>query len=152
MDLLKESEFDQFKNEQFARNCIKTCINLTNKASKVLNQDLSFGISYNYTFNASVKVKENHAVILLNLGLIENLYRIISDSTSLFMSENVAQMTIEENEINELKRLSIDYSIYYLFYHELAHIIQLFGATENNYAFFQEHYTKEKFFDIKRYI
>ena len=143
LDLLKESEFNLFENEEFGKSCVETCISLCNNAREILNMHLNFGIIYNQTFNASAKVKDNKAVITFNMGLIEKLDKIISDSINLFMSENVASMTIDEIQKIELGKISHRCCISYLFYHELAHIIQLFGVKENNSCNFQEQYLKK---------
>lgn len=152
LDLMRENEFNLFRNEEFAISCIETCINLCNNASESLDVNLNFGVIYNHTFNASAKVKGNQAVITFNLGLIEKLDTIISDSINVYMSENVASITINEIQKNELKQISYRCSIYYLFYHELAHIIQLFGIKESDSYDFQEKYYQEKLFDIKQHI
>ncbi|MDO7173774.1 hypothetical protein [Mariniflexile sp. AS56] len=152
LDLLKEVEFNLFRNEEFAISCIETCINLCNNACDNLDSNLSFGVIYNHTFNASAKVKGNQAVITFNLGLIEKLDTIISDSINLFMSENVASMTIDKIQKDELIQISYRCCISYLFYHELAHIIQLFSIKKSDTYDFQEQYSKEKLFDIKQHI
>lgn len=152
LDLLKESEFNLFRNEEFAISCIETCINFCNNACESLNGNLNFGVIYNHSFNASAIVKGNQAVITFNLGLIEKLDSIISDSINLFMIEQVASISIDEIQKEELKQISYRCCISYLFYHELAHIIQLFGIKESNTCDFQERYSKEKLFDKKQHI
>jgi hypothetical protein len=152
LDLLKESEFNLFGNEEFAISCIDTCINLCNNACDSLDRSLNFGVIYNHTFNASAIVKGNQAVITFNLGLIEKMDTIISDSINLFMSEQVASISINEIQKEELKQISYKCCISYLFHHELAHIIQLFGIKESNSYDFQEQYSKEILFDIRQHI
>ena len=84
LDILKESEFDLFENKDFALSCLDTCINLCNNACIKLKISLNFVVIFNHTFNASAKVKNQQAVITFNLGLIEKLESIISDSINLF--------------------------------------------------------------------
>ncbi len=152
LDLLKEDEFNLFRNEEFAISCIETCIDFCNKASESLGGNLNFGVIYNHSFNASAKVKGNKTVITFNLGLIDKLDIIISDSISLFMLENAASITIDEIQKEKLKQTAYKCCISYLFYHELAHIIQLLGIKESDSYDFQEQYHKEKLFDIKQHI
>lgn len=152
LDLLKESEFGFFKNEKFARSCIESCVDLCNKSSEILGINLNFGIIYDHSFNGTARVLKQLGVITFNLGLVEKLGKIISDSINLFMMENIASFTINENQKEKLKQISHECCIAYLFYHELAHIIQLLGVKENNSFHFQEKYFKEKNFDIKKHI
>lgn len=152
LDLLKKTEFNLFRNEDFAISFIKTCLSLCNKSSKVLNKSLNFGVIYNHTYNASARVKGNQTVITFNHGLIDKLDIIISDSVNLFMSENVANATIDETQKEELKRICCKCCISYLFYHELAHIIQISEVEKNDSYNFQEKYCEVKLFDIKQHI
>lgn len=152
LHLLDKSEFYIFKNEEFATKCIDTCVELCNNVSKKLNINLNFAVNYNYTFNGSAKVKKQHSLITINIGLIEKLELIINDSIELFLYENIASLTIQEDEKERLKQISNVCCIYYLFYHELAHIIQLYEANESNGYDLQEQYSLEQLFEIKKHI
>lgn len=150
--LLDESEFNIFKNEDFASKCIDMCIELCNNASKKLNINLNFAVNYNYAFNARATVKKQYSLITFNIGLIEKLQHIIHDSIELFLHENIASLTIPESEKERIKKVSTICCIYYLFYHELAHVIQLIEAEECSAFDLQEQYSNEKPFDIKKHI
>ena len=151
-DLLKESEFIDFNNEVFARYCIDYCINLTNNAADKLNCNLNFGVIYNKKLNASAAINNNQAAITFNFGLIDKLETIVSDTIDLFMKENIASFTIKENQKEELKQISYDCCITYLFYHELAHIIQLLGINETKSFNFQEKYEKHKSYELNKHV
>lgn len=149
-DLLKESELSFFDDEKFAVYCIDFCLNLSNKAAKKLNINLNFGIRYNKTFNATAIIKKSNAVITFNFGLIEKLGIIMSETINLFLQENIAQITIDEKEKEELKQISIDCCLTYLFNHELAHIIQLLNINQQvSYNFHEKYYQQ---FELRRHI
>jgi hypothetical protein len=152
LDLLKETEFNLFRNEIFAVSLIETCVSLCSKSSENLNINLNFGVIYNHTYNASARIKGNQAIITFNLGLIDKLDIIISDSVNLFMSEDIANATTNKIQKEELKQICCECCISYLFYHELAHIIQISGTKENNSYDFQEKYTEVKLFDVKQHV
>lgn len=152
LDLLRESEFQSFKNEKFGLQCINSCIQLCNNASERLKIAVNFAVKYDYTFNAQAIVKNECGVILINLGLIEELELIISDSIEVFSKENIAQLTIPNNKKTELKTIFSDLCISYLFYHELAHILQLLSASSEECHNFQEQYSSKNTFDIKKHI
>ena len=154
VSLLKESEFSHFMNEEFAISCINTCIDLCNKASEKLNINLNFAVDFNYVFNATAIVDNDsqYAIITFNLGLVNKLETIISDSIGLFSRENIASLTIQESEKDKLKRILNECCISYLFYHELAHVLQLFDTKANNTYDFQEQYSTKSFFDIRKHI
>lgn len=152
LHLLDESEFNVFRNEAFALKCIDICIELCNNASKKLNIDLNFAVNYNYAFNARATVRKQHSLITFNIGLIEKLEHIIYDSIELFLHENIASLTIQESEKEKLKKIATTCCIYYLFYHELAHVIQSIEAEEINTFDLQEQYSNEKPFDIREHI
>lgn len=152
LHLLDESEFNVFKNEEFAKKCIDVCVDLCNNASKKLNINLNFAVNYNYDFNARATVRKKHSIITFNIGLIEKLEHIINDSIELFLHENIASLTIQENEKLRLKGISNTCCIYYLFYHELAHVLQLFEANESSIFDLQEQYSNEKPFEIQKHI
>lgn len=151
MDLLKESEFHFFKNESFAMDCTELCIDLCNHVSEKLKINLYFSIQYNHTFNAKAIVKNDVGVILLNLGLIDKLETIVSDSIEIFSYENIAKFTISNVEKLEMKKLVSDSCLTYLFYHELAHVLQMIETSSNKYNF-QEQYSETVLFDIKHHI
>ena len=152
LHLLDEAEFNIFKNQDFAEKCIDLCTELCNSASKKLNVSLNFAVNYNYAFNANANVKEKHSLITFNIGLIEKIEAVINDSIELFQHENIARFTIQNNEKEKLKQISNKCCIYYLFYHELAHVIQSFDK-ENLITYdFQEQYSNDKPFDIKSHI
>lgn len=151
LDLLTESEFRLFDNEDFAKKCINYCLRLCNNARKFLDTDLFFGIQFNQKFNASAITRYDNAAITFNHGLIDKLGVIISNSIDLFISENIAQLTIQSDEIKELKQISFNCCISYLFYHELAHIIQLNGSIQNNNYDFQELYLKQSEYNSKKH-
>lgn len=153
LDLLDENEFGLFKNEKFAIFCTNLCLNLCDKASERLNITLNFSVQFNYTFNATAKVRNQQGVIVFNLGLIEKLDSIISDSVNMFSSENLASLTIQANQADELKDISKECCISYIFYHELAHVIQLLDSKSNKkYGAFQELYSTGSSFDIVNHI
>ncbi|MBQ0735716.1 hypothetical protein [Aquimarina celericrescens] len=153
LDLLKELDFEYFfNNEDFAKSCINICVDLCNKASEKLKINLNFGVLLNYKFNASVGVKEKKSYIIFNLGFINRWETIISDSVELFCRENIAKLTISDNEKNKLKSILNECCISYLFYHELAHILQLSDTKTNNTYDFQEQSSTNNLFDIKKHI
>ena len=152
IDLLKESEFNLFNNPSFAKECIDYSLKLCNHSSNVLEIDLLFGVQFNQKFNASAIVKSNQCAIIFNLGLIDELGIIISNSFNLFMSENIAQITINSDQKKELKSILIKSCINYLFYHELGHIIQLTNIDGYKDYNFQEYYVKKDQFQIKNHI
>lgn len=152
LDLVKEDEFHLFKNEKFATQCINLCIDLCNNVSKKLKINLNLGIKYDHTFNAKALVKNKQGVIVLNLGLIENLESIVSNSIEIFSKENISKLTISDAESEEMKILFADLCFSYIFYHELAHILQMFNISpEGNYNF-QEKYSEINNFNIKNHI
>jgi len=151
-DLLKESEFSDFNDEDFAKYCIDYCVNLTNNAADKLNCSLYFGVNYNKKINASAAINNNQAAITFNFGLIDKLGTIISDTITLFMKENIACFTINENQKEELKQISYNCCITYLFYHELAHIIQLLRINEKKSFNFQENYEEHKSYELRKHI
>jgi hypothetical protein len=148
LDLLTEKEFYNFKNEKFAISLIEYCVNLCENVSKQLNIELKFGVLYNYTFNASAKLLNGNGVITFNLGLIDRLESIISETIELFLMENISSMTIPKDQRKELEKLSFESCVAYICNHELAHIIQ-FSDKSNDY---QELYTEETKFNIKNHI
>ncbi|CAD0006062.1 hypothetical protein [Flavobacterium chungangense] len=152
LHLLDESEFQSFKNENFAKQYINSCIELCNNASDKLEININFGVKYDYSSNAQATVKGKRGVILLNLGLIEKLESIISDSIEIFSMENVSRLTIQENDKTELKALLSDLCFSYIFYHELAHILQLTNASSDGYHNFQELYIYENKFDVRKHL
>ena len=105
LDLLTETEFHLFKNESFALECIDSCIKLCNTASQNLEISVNFAVEYNYTFNAKAIVKDNNGIILLNLGLIERLEIIVSDSIEVFYLENISKLTFSQIDKLEIKNL-----------------------------------------------
>ncbi len=141
-----------FKNEKFAKEYINFCVELCNKASDKLKITLSFGVRYDYTYNAQAIVKGEYNVILVNLGLIEKLESIISDSIEIFSLENISRLTIQESDKEELKTLFSHLCFSYIFYHELAHILQLTNVSSNGYHNFQEEYIFESKFDIRKHV
>jgi hypothetical protein len=150
--LLEETEFDLFRNEEFASRCISICITLCNNASAKLNINVNFAVNFNYVFNATATVKNQYAVITFNLGLIEKLETIISDSIELFLKEDVASLTIDKDQIYKLKNISNKCCISYLFYHELAHVLQLSSASSNDIYNYQEIYSIQDSFDIRKHV
>lgn len=152
LDLLKESEFHLFKNEIFAISSTNYCIELANHVSDKLGINLYFSIEFNQTFNAKAIVKDKFGIILFNLGLIEKLESIISQSIDIFSTENIAQLTVSTNEKPELKNLFIKLCLTYLFYHEFAHVLQLSNSTSFKTYNFQEKYSDNKSFKIKNHI
>lgn len=152
LDLLEFEEFNIFENEEFALDFIKFCTDFTNNARNKLNIELYFGVNFKYTFNASAKIKQNVAVIVLNRGLIEKLYSIIKTSMDLFLSENIAKMTIGKDENSELKSLLFKSCISYIYYHELAHVIQILEIEKDSTYNLQEKYIENKSYDIKNHI
>ncbi len=152
LDLLKEDEFHLFNNEKFALDCIKSFIEFCNNASKKLEIKLNFAIQYDYTFNAKATIKGENCIILFNLGLIQKLELIVSDSIEIFYTENMARMTFSDCEKLELKSLLYDLCISYLFYHEFAHIMQMLNASTQKDCNFQEQYSDTKLFEIKNHI
>ena len=151
-DLIKESEFNDFENENFAKYCIDYCVKLTNNAASKLNCDLNFGIIYNKKINATAKINNKKAAITFNLGLIDKLGIIISDTIDLFMLENIASLSITKKQKETLKQISYDCCITYLFYHELAHVIQLLDIKESKLLNLQETYQKHKSYELKKHI
>lgn len=152
LDLIKESEFDLFKNFEFAKEIINLCIQLCENASEKLNIHIHFGILYNFTFNASATVENNSAVITFNLGLIDKLETLVSNSVEIFMKEIITIMTVQIDKNDNFKTIAKSFCITYLFYHELAHIIQLFKVKGNAKFTLQEQNSKEKHFNIKNHI
>ena len=152
LDLLKETEFDLFNNIEFAEETIQLCLQLCENASKKLNIDLNFGILFNHTSNACVIIKNDSNVVIFNLGLINKLEAVISDSIKLLMYENIASLTILVDEKEKLERAIRSCSVNYLFYHELAHIIQNSKGCFNSEFTLEEKYAEEKNFDIKNHI
>ncbi|GGA65583.1 hypothetical protein GCM10008015_02940 [Flavobacterium palustre] len=152
LHLLDESEFKIFKNEDFALKCINKCVELCNNASEKLKINLNFAVNYNYAFNAKATVRKQHSLITFNIGLIEKLENIIYESIELFLYENIASLIIQESEKERLKKISTTCCIYYLFYHELAHVIQSSEAKESNTFDLQEQYSNERPFDIRQHI
>lgn len=152
LDLLEFEEFNIFENEEFALDFIKFCTDFTNNARNKLNIELYFGVNFKYTFNASAKIKQNVAVIVLNRGLIEKLYSIIKTSMDLFLSDNIAKMTIGKDENSELKSLLFKSCISYIYYHELAHVIQILEIEKDSTYNLQEKYIENKSYDIKNHI
>lgn len=151
LDLLKESEFHLFKNQSFALKCATLCMNLCNQASKKLEIDLHFSFQYNLMFNAQAIIKNNFGVILINVGLIDQLETLVSDSMEIFSTESVANLTILETDKVEFKEVISELCLFYLFYHELAHIIQLSKFNSATYLNYQEQYSNSQF-DLKNHV
>lgn len=152
LDLLKESEFHLFKNEDFASQCINSCLNLCSHISEKLNIKIYFAVKFNKTFNARAIVKEKKGIILVNVGLINKLELIVSDSVELFLLETVAQLTITPKEKLELKTLLNDLCLTYLIYHEVAHIIQLTHSFSSEGYNLQEQYSDSNLFNVKNHV
>lgn len=152
LDLLAETEFHLFKNESFALNCIDSCIKLCNTASQNLKICVNFAVEYNYTFNAKAIVKDNSGIILLNLGLIERLEIIVSDSIEVFYLDNISKLTFSQTDKLELKKLFFNLCISYLFHHELAHVLQLLSLSSENHFDFNEENSDKNQFKIKDHI
>lgn len=150
--LLKETEFDLFRNEEFASRCINICVTLCNNVSAKLNINLNFAVKYEYIFNAAATVKNQYSVITFNLGLIEKLETIISDSIELFLREEVASLSIDRDQIYKLKNISNKCCISYLFYHELAHVLQLSRSNSNEIYNYQEIYSVQDSFDVRKHV
>lgn len=152
LDLLAETEVHLFKNESFALECIDSCTKLCNTASRNLEISVNFAIEYNYNFNAKAIVKDNNGIILLNLGLIERLEIIVSDSIEVFYLENISKLTFSQIDKLEIKNLFSNLCISYLFHHELAHILQFLSlSSENHYNLNEENSNKNQF-EIKNHI
>lgn len=152
LDLVRESEFDLFKNSVFAKEIIEFCIELSENASKKLDINLHFGVRYSHTFNACAKIRNNSAVIVFNLGLIDKLEAITSDSVELFMHENIAGFTIQNTSKDYLKGIARSCCITYLFYHELAHVLQLWEINSKEEFSLQEKYSGKEYFEIRNHI
>lgn len=150
LDLLKDSEFHSFTNENFALNCVESLIELCNNASDKLQISLNFAVKYELTSNAQAIVKNNIGVILLNRGLINNLGLIVSDSIEIFCQENISELTINDNEKKQLRVLFSDLCFSYIFYHELAHILQFINSSSEKKYVFQEQYSST--FDIRNHV
>jgi len=148
LDILREEEFYNFKNEKFAIRVINECIEICENANEKLGTNLSFGVLFNYTFNARAIVSSKNSIITFNLGLINRLEQIISESIELFMTENISKMTISKNNKNDLEEFSFKCCVSYICNHELAHIIQ-FSNKQNIY---QELYSHKKSFNVKNHI
>ncbi|MBF00753.1 hypothetical protein [Flavobacterium coralii] len=154
LDLVKESEFDLFHNIESARETIKFCIELSENASKKLNIDLCFGVEYLQLINACAKVKYNSAAIIFNSGLIDKLDKIALISVDIFMKETVASLTISGETKDKMKEIVKSCCITYLFYHELAHVLQLshIHVKAEIEKKLQEKYSDIKCFEIKNHI
>ena len=152
LDLIKDSEFDLFHDISLATETVKLCIELSESASRKLDINLCFGVEYLHSANASAKIKNDSPVIIFNIGLIDKLDDIVSDSVKLFMCENIARFTVPKNEIHNLESRIKQSCIAYLFYHELGHIIQLMDLKSDYDLYFQELYSHVDSFDIKKHI
>lgn len=152
LDLLKENEFNLLKKGDFTFECISACIKLSEFISEKLKINLSFGVKYDYTFNAKAIVKDKQGVILLNLGLIEKLEQIVSNSVEIFSKENISSYTILETDKEELKILYLELCYSYIFYHELAHVIQMLNTLKDEKYSFQEQYSTKNVFNVKNHI
>ncbi len=154
VSILKESEFREFSDLEFAKSFINICLDLCNNASDKLGIDLNFAVDFKESFNASAIVNsdDQYAVIIVNLGLINKWKTIISDSIELFSRENIASLTIQGNEKEKLKTVLNQCCISFLFYHELAHVLQLSDTKNNNEYDLQEQYSTNNSFDIKKHI
>ena len=149
LHLLNYSEFEDFSNFEFASECVQYCIDFCNEASQRLNIKVNFGIVYNHAFNATAYVQNNNAAITFNFGLIEKLENIISETLEIFFSENIASLTVNNNEKKGLKKLIERNCIAYLFYHELAHVLQTIYKKSRNKISFQEQYPAKDEFCLK---
>lgn len=149
---LKESEFHLFENEYFASKCVNSCLDLCNHVSEKLNIKIYFGVKYDLTFNAKAIVKANTGIVILNVGLINNLESIISNTAKIFLYERVAQLSITPKEKLELETLLNDLCLTYLVYHEIAHVIQLTNLFSSETYNLQEQYSSESLFDIKKHV
>jgi hypothetical protein len=152
LDLLKESEFDLFANEEFGLSSIGICLELCESASNKLKIPIKFAVQYNQKFNASAISKNEIGIILFNLGLIDKLKSIVDDSIDIFCLENVASLTITEDEKSDLKTLFSEICITYIFYHELCHILQIQGIFLSEVHHFQEEYSDEASFILKHHL
>lgn len=152
LDLLKSEEFDIFENKDFAIDIINSCVDSSNNCRKKLKIDLLFGVGFNNSFNGSAIIKNDIAAIVLNRGLIDQLYSLISTSLDLFFIENIAQMTLREEDKIKLNALLINCCVSYLYYHELAHVVQILKIYGDDYFNFQEKYSQNKSYDIKKHI
>lgn len=151
LDLLKETEFHLFKNEDFASQCVNSCLDMCSHVSKKLHIKIYFAVKFDLTFNARAIVKANSGIILLNVGLIDKLELIVSDSVRLFLLETVAQLTITPKEKLELKTLLNDLCLTYLVYHEVAHVIQLTNTFCSETYNLQEQYSDNELFNMKNH-
>ncbi|MFL9844168.1 hypothetical protein [Flavobacterium rhizosphaerae] len=147
LDLVKESEFSLFKDSISAQEIINLCIQLSENASKKLNINLNFGVVYSQKFNACAKTKNNSAVIIFNLGLIDKQEAISSDSAEIF-----ASLSFQSNNQNSLNAIVKSCCITYLFYHELAHVLHLLKFNSNSEFSLQEKYSNEECFEIRNHI
>nr|WP_322623329.1 hypothetical protein [uncultured Flavobacterium sp.] len=152
LDLVKDSEFNLFDNSVFAQHAIEFCIQLCENASKKLNLNLHFGVKYSHTFNACAKIKNGVAVIIFNMGLINKLEAITSDSVEIFIQENIAGLTVESNSKDNLKIIVKNCCLMYLFYHELAHVLQLLEINSKTEFSLQEEYYIKEYFEIINHI
>lgn len=150
--LLKESEFNLFENEEIAIRIINICLELCNTASTRFNINLNFAVDYNYALNAKATIRNKDAVVIFNLGLIEKIEVITTNSIKLLSADIVESLIISDKESDNLKKKSLEWFISYLFYHEVAHVLQFNKINPNDIQEVDEQNSTNKVFDIKNHI
>ncbi|HRE76752.1 MAG TPA: hypothetical protein PLL09_02890 [Flavobacterium sp.] len=152
LDLVKESEFYIFNNEDFAVKLINQCIDFCENIQSKININIHFSVQYSHIFNAKAIVKKNNGVIIFNSGLIDKLETIVLDCIEIFSYENIAILTMNKEEKKDLIILFSEFCISYLFYHEFAHIMQMLDSTDQKNQHLQEEYSDVNSFNIKNHV
>jgi len=152
VDIVTESEFHLFKNEKFAKKAFEYFIIATQNIKEKLNIELNFAFRYQHNFNATAYRFGNENIILINVGIINELEILIDTSINNYLEDPFTIQSSFPIEKNILTELFIYLISSYIFYHELAHILQFNFSTVNNSFSFSEQYNYTKPFDIKNHI
>lgn len=148
--LVKEEEFEnEFSNPNFAQEVLKICLEETNNYRAKYQSNLCFGIRYSPEINASADTKN---IIFFNHGLINEMEAIIRDRIQFYNRDSLTSISNVPITEDELFKIFTKVSIAYLFYHELAHIIQNQGVTFNSMFTFSELHVQKQPYDERRHI
>lgn len=148
--LVKEDEFEnEFSNPNFAKEVLKICLEETNNYRTKYQSNLCFGIKYSKNINATA---DSQNIIFFNHGLINEMEKIIRDRIQFYNSDSLTLISNIPITEDELFKIFTKVSTTYLFYHELAHIIQNQGVPFNSMFTFSEVHDRKKPYNEKRHL
>jgi hypothetical protein len=151
-DLIKKEDFDLFENKDFAAKAFNYFIDATDNIRSKLGLDIYFAFRFRNNFNAQAFKKESKYIIIINHSVVDQLSKIIQDSITIFQKENIIEITGLPTDEFTLKELFTYLITSYLFYHELAHILQLTDNNDIRTYTFQEEYNEKSTYDFKNHI